>query len=276
MQLFSRKISLGALMGIVIVSWQGLAVAHPIPDVPVRAWFGSDGSAKFEVELDLRCFVDDPLNEPFVVNASLKAMDEAQRSELKAPAIPFFAKTAKIIFEPMTSGAVEPEFTADFGKVGGGELSGSEDPVAVMLRWETEIPDGVTAYRLEALESGQLSVLFLNHLNEIKQKRMQVLFPGETSKPLDLTNIGADAEAGTGGASVEGGDELAIGGGQDSGEHSAHGLADASAENESKKSSGPVVAEFEPTFEENNQRTLMISAAVMAALIGIGFASVKR
>ncbi len=277
MQLFSRKNPIRALVFCLLVSWQGLAVAHPIPDVPVRTWFSSDGSAQFEVELDLRCFVEDPLNEPFVVNATLQTMDDAGRSELMAPALPFFAKTAKILFDPSTAGETKPQFIAEFGKVGGGELIDAEDPVAVMLRWKTKIPEGVTAYRLNALESGELSVRFLNHLDGIEQKRVQVLFPGETSKPLNLTNIAADAKTGAAPAR-DAEDEAGETHAETDNEHSASTVAEASATSTSdgEETAQQLVENAEQSLEENNRQTLIISAAIAVVLGGIGFALAKR
>jgi len=268
MQLFSSKISIRVPLFCLMVLWQGLALGHPIPDVPVRAWFDSDGSARFEVELDLRCFVEDPLNEPYVVNATVQAMDDAGRAELMAPAQPFFEKTARILFDPEAVGAAEPQFTMEFGKVGGGELSDAEDPVAVMLRWNTEIPDGAVAYRLDALESGELSVLFLNHLDGIRQKRMQVLFPGETSKPLDLTNIAKDAKAGAAPVDAAGRQVPPTGG--------APEPASPPAASETEQSPRQLIAEAKQTLEQNNRQTLIISAAIAVALGGIGFAMAKR
>lgn len=171
-----------------------VALAHPVPDVPVRAHFNSDGSARFEVEIDLRCFADDPENEPYYIYQVLRTVTEERKSELKEPAKVFLENTMKIFFPPIAE-AASADFSIDFGKVGGGELKEDEDPVALFATWETKIPEGA-GYQLEALESGELSVLFLNHLDGIKQKRMQVLFPGEISKVLDLSNIAEDAVKG--------------------------------------------------------------------------------
>jgi hypothetical protein len=106
----------------------------------------------------------------------------------------FLDKTLKIYFPPSKEPAGS-EFTVTFGKIGGGEFKDDEDPVALIATWETKAPEG-GGYQLEALETGELSVMFLNSLDGIKQKRMQVLFPGEISKVLDLSNIAEDAVKG--------------------------------------------------------------------------------
>lgn len=247
-----------------------MAVAHPIPDVPVRAYFGSDGSASFEVELDLRCFVEDPLNEPYLVNATLQAMDDAARAELMVPASAFFEKTATIIFDPLSPESVDPRFVAEFGKVGGGELKEAEDPVAVMLRWQAPLPEGVEAYRLEALETGELSVLFLNHLDGLAQKRMQVLFPGETSKQLNLTNIAADAKAGA--APAAGEDD----------EEDEKTVGENAADSAGAPAKGGNVVPASPEFDadkvaaSNRSTLLMVGAVVIGAGAGVVWMVAKR
>ena len=54
---------LGRLMGIHL-ALAAIAFAHPIPDIPVRAFFQADGSALFQVEIDTRCFEADPVMAP--------------------------------------------------------------------------------------------------------------------------------------------------------------------------------------------------------------------
>ena len=44
-----------------------VALAHPVPDVPLRSFFDADGSAVIEIELDTRCFSDDPESEPYLL-----------------------------------------------------------------------------------------------------------------------------------------------------------------------------------------------------------------
>jgi hypothetical protein len=182
------------ITGLLLFSVSG-AIGHPVPDVPVRAFFDSDGSVRFEVEVDLRCFAVDPESELYYINKVLRSVTDERKAELQQPLAEFLENTLKIYFPPAQA-AVERKFEVSFGKVGGGELKEDDDPVALIATWKTQLPAEATGYQLEAVDRGILSVLFINHLDGIEQKRMQVLFPGEISKILDLTNIAEDAVKG--------------------------------------------------------------------------------
>ena len=225
------------------------AQAHPVPDVPVRAHFDSDGSARFEVEVDLRCFADDPENEPYYIHKVLQSLTDERKEELKQQVHGFLDETLKIYLAPSEEPA-GPEFTVTFGKIGGGEFRDDEDPVALIARWNTKIPEGA-GYRLEALETGELSVLFLNHLDGIKQKRMQVLFPGETSKVLELGNIAEDAVKGAAPPEEPEPDDQST--------------EDAEESTAAEPASRVIVLPSEEEIAEDNRSTLSI-----VAIVGIG------
>lgn len=271
-----RRVFLPLLL--VFLAAGGTARAHPAPDVPVRAWFDSDGTARFEVEFDLRCFVEDPLNEPYFVHAVLTGMDEAAKAELKAPAKDFLEKTAEIRWLVAVDGGQSEktpfdlaDFSYDFAKVGGGELAAMDDPVAVVARWQGALPEAATGYQLAALDSGELSVLFLNQLDGRAQKRMQVLFPGEISKVLDLTNIAEDAVKGT--APAEEPVVPSAPEGQSKAPSASGGSEDAAAVPEA----GGDASSSEAVVEEGNRATLklvgmaVVGIAVVAGLVvGLG------
>ena len=239
-------------------------MAHPVPDVPVRAHFDSDGSARFEVEVDLRCFAEDPENEPYYIYKVLKSVTDERKQELKGQVHGFLEKTMSIWFPP-SEAPIDPKFTVTFGRVGGGDLEDDEDPVALIASCEIEVPQGA-GYQLEALETGQLSVLFLNHLDGIRQKRMQVLFPGEKSKVLPLDNIAEDAIKGA--ASPE---EPNPAGGLERGESDRDDDSDEAAAASSiyaqdyARAAAVESASADQGAAENNRSTLK-----MVAFVGVG------
>ncbi len=167
----------------------GVARAHPVPDVPVRAAFEADGSAVIQVEIDPRSFSEDPLNEPYLQNWVLEEMTAAERAELTAQAAALIANTVEFQFEPL--GQIVPKFTFAFTTHGGEPLKKIDDPVMLLGTWRTTLPEGLQGYRIRALPAGNLSVLFLNKIRGTQVKRMQVLFPGEDSYILDLTGLTA-------------------------------------------------------------------------------------
>ena len=158
-------------------------LAHPTPDVPVRARFADDGEAVIQVEVDPRCFDDDPLHAPYLTRRELDEMSPAQRRQLETRAAAFIAATIRFFFEPA---ALTPEFHYTFTTHGGKPLGPEPDtPVMVMAESRIVIPEETNAYWIEALPEGKHGVLFQNVKNGVEQRK-NVLFPGETSYRLRL------------------------------------------------------------------------------------------
>jgi hypothetical protein len=174
------------------------AAAHPIPDVPVHAFFEEGGACRIQIEIDPRCFEADPNTAPSVLNEALLKLPESQRAEWIAKARAFAQATVEFFFEPL--GKVVPDFSFEFTTHAAFPLGKPDDVVVLTGTWRTTVPAGMNGYRIRALEPGKLSVLFLNTIRGANVERMAVLFPGESSFLLDLTS----AQAANSGASLPG------------------------------------------------------------------------
>jgi len=163
------------------------AVAHPVPDIPVRGVFKSGGGLALQVEIDPRCFEDDPENTPYMQHWVLKEMNEKERDKLNEQCRKLIASTVEFRFEP--NGKFFPKFRYRYSTLGGKPLGKKLDaPVVILAEWETKIPDQVRGYRIKALPKGKFSVKFVNFLDG-KPQDLNVLFPGEASYELDLTKL---------------------------------------------------------------------------------------
>ncbi len=161
------------------------AVGHPPPEIPVQGDFKSDGAVKIQVDVDPRCFADDPINAPYLKKRVLKGMSKAQREALLSKAKHLVATTLRFHFEPPV--VSEPAFQCRFQeRPNAAPDSEGGVPVMIVLSWEPKDPPKLNGYRLEALKTGEFSVQFLNTIHGKKQK-VHVLFPGEKSYRLDLT-----------------------------------------------------------------------------------------
>jgi hypothetical protein len=180
-----------ALVSLLTLGLLAGAAGHAVPDVPVRGFFESDGSGRIEVEVDTRCFSDDPEGEPYLVKRTLDLMTEEEREALWEEARELIRETIAFYFEPL--GRVAPEFEFEFTSHGKAALSDDEDAVMVTGVWKTTLPAGLQGYRIEALAAGELSVVYQNELDGEVVERLQVLFPGENSFVLDLTRFTAEA-----------------------------------------------------------------------------------
>jgi hypothetical protein len=204
------------VLGLWVLSLCSMAVAHPIPDVPVRSTFPGDGTCGIQVEVDPRSFDLDPEIAPYLLHSALKAMPEAERVGLLSQVAEFVKKTVDFHFEP--SGAFTPEFKFEFTTHNAQPLTKDEDPVMMTGNWSGAVPTGSQGYRIAARPEGKLSVLFLNNLRGKEVSRMMVLFPKEKSFVLDLIGnshelppetAAAAAATGEGAVAVEGANDQA-------------------------------------------------------------------
>lgn len=164
---------------------------HPTPDIPVRAFFEKDGSARIQVEVDLRLFAENPEEELYLQSWIVEKSSEEEKREMIAQAAAYIKKVVEFRFEPL--GSFNPEFVFNFTTLGGAPIKKIDDPLVLNGIWETKVPVGMQGYQIKALPEGEFSVMFINTLNGEKVERFQSLFPGEDSFVLDLSAIGQNA-----------------------------------------------------------------------------------
>ena len=193
-----RTSAAAALRRVALAVWLLLAlgptaVAHPIPDVPLRAFFEADGSAVIKIELDTRCFSQDPEAEPYLFLEEYLLLSVAERDRLRAQAQAYTEKVLQLSFEP--AGAARPQWEFEFTTFRGQPLTRADDPVMMTGSWRLEDISNLTGYQARSLPEAELSLLFLNYYQGEILRGIQVLFPDETSRVLDLSNLAA-AETG--------------------------------------------------------------------------------
>lgn len=172
----------GVVVCLVMGEW---SKAHPLPELPVWAFFEEDGTARFEIEVDPRCFIEDPESELYMLYWYLQRCDKKEKETMFEQAREFIPTRIDLVFDS-PEGVEEPEFECRFTTLGGKPLKDLDDPVVIRATWETKLPSTVRTYQVKAHEIGILSVLFLNHVNDRAVPRIQTLFPGEESYVLDL------------------------------------------------------------------------------------------
>ena len=162
----------------------GAAVAHPVPDIPVRCSFDEGGVGTVRVEIDLRLFDAEPSAAPYFVNESLPGKPASWRAEQIGKARDFIGRNLEFFLEQ--NGRVSPKFDWAFTVRGGVALAKPDDPVVLTGAWRTMIGAGVQGFQIRSTPQNRWSVLFLNQIPGRQIGRTQVLFPGETSIVLDL------------------------------------------------------------------------------------------
>ena len=186
------RLTTGRVRGPRRLIWLPLAVvttalAHPIPDIPVRAFFQANGSVLFQVEIDTRCFDADPEMAPYLLLEDYLPMPEAERERLRARALEYVRERVEIVLQP--GGTLQPEWQFEFTTFRSSSLAAADDPVMLTGSWRLEHLADFTGYQLRAPPQGELSVLFLNYYEGDILNGIEVLFPGESSSVLDLTDL---------------------------------------------------------------------------------------
>lgn len=183
--------------------------SHPVPDLPVRSHFDAGGGVEIRVEVDPRGFEADPESVDYYQKEKIGSLTVDEVNIMKAKADVFVRERLRFLFDPV--GEVKPEFVWEFQQLGDGGVPFATDDKTLLTgtetvlvgSWKTSVVAGLTGYRIEALAltlekmGAPLNVMFLNFIGGRPVERYAVLFPGETSFTLDLTEQGIFQPAGT-------------------------------------------------------------------------------
>lgn len=161
------------------------AFAHPVPDIPVRSYFAGDGTATIQVEVDPRCFAPDPLHEPYLMKAVFQTMEEEEKARLFSQTKKFIARL--ITFRATLGEPFQPAFDLGFSAFGGEKLTaGLPWDTPVVIKAECKVD--ASHWEDYQVASGKEMPFSVQVINVVKGERqpLQVLFPGEESRALDL------------------------------------------------------------------------------------------
>ena len=161
-------------------------ISHPLPDLPLRSFFEADNTVLIQIEIDTRCFSKDPEMEPYLSLEEYLLLTQTKRDQLLSQAIDYAKNTVGFSFEP--AGIVQPSWMFEFTTFQSRPPMKSDDPIMLTGSWRLDFSK-YNGYRVRALPDESLSVLVLNFYRGELLKGIQVLFPGESSRVLDLKNL---------------------------------------------------------------------------------------
>ena len=161
--------------------------AHPIPDIPVHGSFESGGNALIRVDVNPRCFDEDPTTATSLTRIVFENLTSERKAELLKAADALIKQQVEFYLDPV--GRVQPEFGFEFSGEAGRVLETDESVVVISGKWQTQIPSGVTGWSVRSAPTNKLAVVFKNEINGQPHPRVGVLFPGERSFILDLTQL---------------------------------------------------------------------------------------
>lgn len=164
-----------------------LLKSHPIPDIPVIGDFDQNGSSVITVEIDTRSFADDPEEVPMLSGPAFNKLTAEEKKDLLLEGKNLISEALFIRFNGKEW--FLPDFEYDFEKKIGGNTVEESDTFVIRGYARRKLSSESKSYQIRAKESAAYDIIFTNRLNGIPQKRVNVLFPGENSFTLDLTNF---------------------------------------------------------------------------------------
>lgn len=167
--------------------WVQPLIAHPIPDIPVHGSFESGGKALVRVDVNPRCFDENPTDATSLTRLLFSNLSQERKKQLLHSASELVKKDLEFFLEPV--GRIQPDFQFEFSGEAGKSLEADDSVVVISGKWETQIPSGVTGWSVRSKPENKLSVVFENEINGTPHPRVAVLFPGERSFTLDLTEL---------------------------------------------------------------------------------------
>ena len=170
-----------------LLSTFALLNGHPIPDIPVIGDFDQNGSSVITVEIDTRSFADDPEEVPMLSGPAFNKLTAEEKKDLLLVGKNLISEALLIRFNGKEW--FLPDFEYDFEKKIGGNTVEESDTFVIRGYARRKLSSESQSYQIRAKESAAYDIICTNRLNGIPQKRVNVLFPGENSFTLDLTNF---------------------------------------------------------------------------------------
>lgn len=164
----------------------GQSLAHQVPSLTVEALFLADRSYTLQVSLDPRLFLSD---QP----ASLPPVPvEWYREQTPEQLTATWHKAAGYVRE-----ALELKFGQLTGRIGGIEfqpmdgatnepLGADSKEVHLLGKAKGVVPEGGGSFQIALGRNANVSMILLNSLDGEMERRPNVIFPGETSRPFEL------------------------------------------------------------------------------------------
>ena len=125
--------------------------AHPIPDIPVIGDFERNGKAVIIVEVDPRCFAEDPEEGPFLQKEAFDKLDEKEKKELTDQARNLLQETLRMRFGPEEW--FFPEFRFEFLTKEHETLILDGDVIVLRGILERTLTSDVKSYQIKAMDS---------------------------------------------------------------------------------------------------------------------------
>ncbi len=166
--------------------------AHAIPSLTVEAIFKADHSYVLKVNVDPRLFLSTKPTELPPVEASWyrdQSPDQHKATEKKCDE--YLTSALNLVFsdKPVTLPAITYQ---PMDGATNGPLGAASKEVHLLAEMHGSVPPAAQDFALTVGRDSNTSLILINSLDGKEERRPQVLFPGETSRPFGMPGA-ADA-----------------------------------------------------------------------------------
>ena len=163
------------------------SLAHVVPNMTIEAEFAKDHSFVLKLNLDPRVFLSDqPTSLPPVSADWYLTQSESQKAATYEKATEYLKANVGLTFNDQTIPLPPCEFVAMDGATN--ELVKPDTAETHLLATaKGVVPAGADSFKLALGKAANVSLILLNNEEGNEDKRPQVIFPGETSRPFKIT-----------------------------------------------------------------------------------------
>lgn len=163
------------------------AQAHVVPNMTIEAEFARDHSFVLKMNLDPRVFLSDqPTSLPPVSADWYLNQNEAQKVETYQKATEYLKANVGLTFSDQSLALPIADFVAMDGA--------TNEPVKpdtaethLLATAKGQVPAGADNFKLAFGKAANVSLILINSEEGNEDRRPQVIFPGETSRPFKIT-----------------------------------------------------------------------------------------
>jgi len=174
------------LLAIATLTTGSRALAHAIPSLTVEAIFNTDRSYELKVSVDPRLFLSDkPTSLPPAEASWYRNQTPAQLKVTERQSNEYLAMALNLVFSGQTVALPAATYVPMDGATNQ-PLAAESKEVHLLAEMHGTLPPAALDFAIGVGKDANTSVILINSKNGEQERRPQVLFPGETSRPFAL------------------------------------------------------------------------------------------
>ncbi len=167
-----------------LIALSGLLRAHNVPSMTIETRFKQNGNFDLTINFDPRTFLAaDPRTLPPVAGSWFSDQSPEQAAATLEKARDYLRQSVGFIFNgrpiPLPELTLQPIDGAD-----NTPLKPDTQELHLLAKCAAPVPDGATEFQIAFAKAAAIDLILLNALASAAERRPQVLFPGETSRPF--------------------------------------------------------------------------------------------